>query len=369
MVVKHELYLAGYRSPAFFTTSSDTNISSRQLLLAVGWIIAKYEIIDKMMTNTQSPIDVFHSDETHKKTKEYLKCDLNHTTSRDKEDLTHNAKYLLWVNGRLLLTLRGLFAVNVERQALSHQVQEATQGVSLLSYIPHLTVQEAYLLRHPKLQSKCLEFIEAENSRLQVLLKWKENEDIFWKWMESVVDAQLKEDSSKHGPAHHLELEDFGLTTNIDSYQLVDLHSDLGAILNDCHGNVDEIDKVSRKKISNVAKKQVVEYLLKGIDQQIAETLNAYPRLAGIENKKSQKCPQFVLKKKTTQPTSMMKIPKDVKEDSLMKDVDEEIKTLMQIRDEYQTDLDILRHKHRDSVSLLAQHLDDVVCIPPMARK
>jgi hypothetical protein len=46
-----------------------------------------------------------------------------------------------------------------------------------------------------------LQLLVKDNERLQNLLKWKEHEDVFWRWMESVLDAKLED---KFSPKQHL---------------------------------------------------------------------------------------------------------------------------------------------------------------------
>lgn len=51
----------------------------------------------------------------------------------------------------------------------------------------------SYLLYYQNLQ-----LLEKDNERLQNLVKWQSHEDIFYKWMDSVLDAKL-EDKQRRG--------------------------------------------------------------------------------------------------------------------------------------------------------------------------
>jgi len=46
-----------------------------------------------------------------------------------------------------------------------------------------------------------IELLDKDSERLQHLLRWRELEGVFWKWMESVIDAKQAAASSVGGAA------------------------------------------------------------------------------------------------------------------------------------------------------------------------
>ena len=66
---------------------------------------------------------------------------------------------------------------------LLYQVNECTQGASLTPDMPHLSSLEVHLLRHPLLMNKIMGLLEKDNVRLAHLQEWKNQEQVFWKWM------------------------------------------------------------------------------------------------------------------------------------------------------------------------------------------
>jgi len=82
------------------------------------------------------------------------------------------------VNSKLRFGLRRLHGLVIENANLQHQIHECHNMSSL----------EAHLCHHPHLLSHYMIEIENEHRKLNLFLFWNENEDIFWKWMESVLD-------------------------------------------------------------------------------------------------------------------------------------------------------------------------------------
>ena len=62
-----------------------------------------------------------------------------------------HARYLVWMMGRLRLTLKALYCEQQGMCTAMHRIHHTTQGVSAPPHhFTHLTAWDAYLLRHPK---------------------------------------------------------------------------------------------------------------------------------------------------------------------------------------------------------------------------
>lgn len=57
--------------------------------------------------------------------------------------------------------------------------------------MPHLSSLEVHLLRHPQLMSKIMTLLEKDNVRLRHMQEWRDQEQVFWKWMVRHFDIHV----------------------------------------------------------------------------------------------------------------------------------------------------------------------------------
>lgn len=189
--VKREMQALGFTSYAFSSLPNDMSQGSRELLLAFAWLLCKGSLIDKFMDKCASPVEedlsvyqLNNLDDSNFN---------NHLTANKPLNPAQKVQHLQYLNGKLRSSLRRLYALQQQKNKLQHKIHECTQGVSSVAERSHLSVMEVHLLRHPELLKKILKLLEKDNDRLQCMLTWKKQEDVFWKWMESVLDVKLKE--------------------------------------------------------------------------------------------------------------------------------------------------------------------------------
>ncbi|KAK3092916.1 hypothetical protein FSP39_008842 [Pinctada imbricata] len=190
--VKQEMQERGFLSREFSALPNSAESGSRELLLGMAWLLCKEDIIDKFMDKCASPID----DEPVS----YFQPNVVERSKNSNQELASQSlkpaqkvQQLQLLNGKLRMSLRRLYALQRERTKLQHQIHECTEGVSLSADRNHLSSMEVHMLRHPELLKKIMSLLEKDNDRLQHLLLWKDKEEIFWKWMESVLDLKLQE--------------------------------------------------------------------------------------------------------------------------------------------------------------------------------
>lgn len=184
--VKRTMQDRGFLSHEFSQLPNDMSAGSRELLLALAWLLCSEFIVDKFMENCASPLD-------YEFPKQEMQVSTPHTlTSGRNLSAVDKVKQLQLLNGKLHQSLKRLYCLQREKTRFQHKVHVSTQGVVTSPDNPHLSVLELHLLRHPDYLKKILKLLEKDNVRLQNLLQWKSNEDIFWKWMESVLE--LKKD-------------------------------------------------------------------------------------------------------------------------------------------------------------------------------
>lgn len=193
--VKQELQGKGFYSRHFSQLPNDMSSGSRELLLALAWLLCTDRVIDKFMEKCASPID----EDTY--TPDVQRINLEGVSGSCEGPTTlspvEKLQRLQLLNGKLHLSLKRLCALQRERTRLQHRVHDSTTGVSLAPDRNHLTVMEVHLLRHPEYLKKLLKLLEKDNERLQVMIAWKDHEEIFWKWMESVLELKLKQTTSE----------------------------------------------------------------------------------------------------------------------------------------------------------------------------
>jgi hypothetical protein len=174
--VKTEIVLQGYDAIDFLTLPHEKG-SSRELLLALGWVLGNLNDLEDV-SSTFADLD-----------SETTEVDLGQKSLTDLDKL----RRLQWELGKLNQTWRRLDNVDSYKLVQSHKVYEKTWGQGLVPSTPHLSVSEACLLADPKNLYPSLELLEKEVLFLQSLVLWKEKgRKIFWDWMESVIDAKMK---------------------------------------------------------------------------------------------------------------------------------------------------------------------------------
>ncbi|XP_060588135.1 LOW QUALITY PROTEIN: tubulin epsilon and delta complex protein 1-like [Ruditapes philippinarum] len=178
----------GYFSKEFSTLPNDMSSGSREVLLAIGWLLSSKKVIEKFVDLQSSPLDQEYP--TQESLQIVTEQKLHHSGELP---AAQKAQQLQFLNGRLSLSLKTLYSLYHEETRLLHKVHESTLGVGTSTHSPHLSMMEVYLLRHPEHSKKCIKQLEKDNRRLERLLQWKEHEHVFWKWMESVLQLKMEE--------------------------------------------------------------------------------------------------------------------------------------------------------------------------------
>ncbi|XP_046558059.1 uncharacterized protein LOC124267189 [Haliotis rubra] len=164
---------------------------SRELLLAMAWLVCKETLIERFMDKCTSPLD----ENISQWCKEWPNsaCDLGPTAKGDSAaPAGERVQRLLVLNSKLRLNLRRMYAAQQHEAKLLNKIENTTTGISLRKNRDNLSVLEVHLLRHPHLLKRMLVLLDKDNERLQNLMNWRQHEDIFWKWMDSVLDLKVK---------------------------------------------------------------------------------------------------------------------------------------------------------------------------------
>lgn len=195
---KLELLKKGYHSKDFFMLPEDMSSGSREILLAFGWLMSRAKLLRRFLENcsnlleecsrlNEEPVKSFNLESSEKFGNYSQKSNPN----LDPSDEFSNLNQLTWILGNLKLNCNGLYSAENHLVSLINRVHCATLGAE--NPKEHLSTLEVFMLRHPKEFAKFQGALERYNSYLGNLLKFVELQDVFWKWMESVLEAKLTE--------------------------------------------------------------------------------------------------------------------------------------------------------------------------------
>ncbi|KAK6181364.1 hypothetical protein SNE40_009230 [Patella caerulea] len=363
--VKQELQKWGYLLPDFACLSPDGNTGSRELLLALAWLICKEDIMEKFMNNCTSPIE-YDSDLLFEEEMKFMpsvkKCDIKEPSCK--------VQKLLMLNGKLQLNLRRLYSLQIQDINLSHKVHESTKGVSMTSYRNHLTPMEVRLLRYPAHLKKMLHLLEKDNERIQNLLLWKDQEHIFWHWMESVLELKLSEEDTSTSyrsiPVYLNLPSDCNEKINSTRQHLVETILQYEDI-------IDQLENLWTRKHEDISE-QDLDNLLTSINMEIA-LQRANLSLSATETMlKPPKQTRFILQdktKKTAARQSKHLAPAFSigQGDGQSVDINVAIVDIERRIENLEHDLLVDQGICKTEVENLASKIPDTICIPPLAFK
>ncbi|XP_039318846.1 tubulin epsilon and delta complex protein 1 isoform X3 [Saimiri boliviensis] len=150
-LVKSALRSQGYPRLALAQLPEDGSQGSRELLLALSWLLARGPVPEQMLAQTRVPL----GDEMTVCQCEALASPGPPAPQVRAEDPV-DVRYVQWLMGKLRFRWR---------QLVSSQQEQCT------------------------LLSKLLRTLEYENRRLEAVLTWRRTELVFWQWMDTVLDT------------------------------------------------------------------------------------------------------------------------------------------------------------------------------------
>lgn len=185
--LKKKMKLFGYNSSSFLKLDLTSKFCSRELLLAVGWLMAKYNLINMLASNFIT-FSIINCEDTSCISKEQK---LKKFCCSEKNLQCFNQ--IIWSLRHLKYTLNSLSTVQQRRIKYLHEIHLKTQGKGLTHDSIHLSMLEGIIINTTDLQKQFLEQLEKERKFFIAYIQWKEGEKIFWKWMESIIILKNKE--------------------------------------------------------------------------------------------------------------------------------------------------------------------------------
>lgn len=196
--VKTNLRGLGYGSVNLQHLPTDGSSGSREVLLALGWFILKQGLIEKYAKSCLEAgmclSDLLPDSENLPDTD----VQIGESSASDKD----SAKTYMLLLGRMEMEMRNFNAAVQEQVKLIHKINEETMGVELMRGIPHLLPVHAYLLANPEKRDfaeKYVASLQEKNRKICALLKWKEQESLFWRWIDGAT-IQCSKNSTNEPP-------------------------------------------------------------------------------------------------------------------------------------------------------------------------
>ncbi|XP_061037378.1 tubulin epsilon and delta complex protein 1 [Eubalaena glacialis] len=182
--VKLALRTQGYPRRALAQLPDDGSQGSRELLLALAWLLARGPLPERLLAQNRVQL----GDEMHVCECEALASPGPPAPSVEADGCV-DIRHLQWLMGKLRFRWRNLMASQQEQCALLGKIHSYTRGCHSDCSLGHLSVTETELLRDPEGGRQLLRRLERENARLQAALEWRRRELVFWQWMDTVLDA------------------------------------------------------------------------------------------------------------------------------------------------------------------------------------
>ncbi|XP_004395691.1 PREDICTED: uncharacterized protein C14orf80 homolog [Odobenus rosmarus divergens] len=183
-LVKSALRSQGYPRRALAQLPEDGSQGSRELLLALAWLLARGPLLEQLLAQTRVRLG-----------DEIPLCECETLASagplppRREADGPVDIRHLQWLMGKLRFQWRKLITSQQEQCALLGKIHSYTRGCHSDRSLGHLSVAETELFRDPEGGRQLLQRLESENVRLEAALVWRRQELVFWKWMDTVLGA------------------------------------------------------------------------------------------------------------------------------------------------------------------------------------
>ena len=198
--VKMFLHNLGYTRSEFYNATCLSG--SRELLLAFGWLLNEVQLL-RMMRAYHLEQACIQSVETNSGYHLMVTSLLDEVLHMEEECTDIDAKLkdakcnqvsdciqkLTWLNGRICMSYRQLSETYASLAKLMHQLDRYSHNETRQTSI---SFYGWYLLMHPRELSRQLKRLEHHTLALQSIMEWQQHDKIFWKWMESVIDAYKK---------------------------------------------------------------------------------------------------------------------------------------------------------------------------------
>ena len=368
---KHKLFHKGYRVKKFYQLPEDMSCGSRELMLALGWLIAKEDVMSASLTKLE-PV-VFEDPPLDSSL--YEKIPLPRgldalselKNKKDQNNAIDLAESLIFRYNKLHSSLKSLLGAKNEHVKVIcklHSIPKSSKSQSS----GHFSSQDIYFLRYPNELEKYQEKLGWFCGYAKALICWSLNELTFWKWMETVLDGKISDEGAKDTDVQSDDIRLQQQFSPSSDLQLAKGHQvTLSQIL---HAQEPTYRKVSKtwKKIK--ASLQSCEEgranladALSLLDSKLLSEIRELQKYS-LKCQKKPKARGSVCLRKLTQGESN-KASRTTKETANTSMASDEISRLRQEKEALQNELRSLEEVHRKKMLQICQVRQDLVCISP----
>ena len=374
---KHKMFHKGYQLDEFFRLPDDMSRGSRELMLALGWLIAREDVVSSFINKLEPlvfedpPMDLPLYDEIP--LRPALDVFRGQTNKENGDKIIDLAECLILQYNKLNSSLKNLFgSMNEYSKIMSklHSVPKTSKSQTS----SHFSSQDVYFLRYPHELTKYQEKLEWFCSYAKDLVCWSSNELTFWKWMESVLDGKFSDNAEKEtaqcdGHKHAPQFK-----PNKDLQIAKEHQVRLSQILNAQESTYRQVSKTWKKIKASLqsceegranladALSLLDSKLLSEIKELQKDLSNCREKCRDLRPKRVSVC----IKKLTDRDackagrTSREPVSKSMASEKIMK--------LRQVRDTLEIKLRSLEETHNEKLLQLSQAREDLVCISPGMR-
>ena len=200
--IRKFLKQSGYIRNQFYSEQN-----SRELLLALGWVIFKHGLIIKLRKSVinrsllpmkQSVMALLDQVETDQLNIQKEMLQVESDLCKDKCHINALHK-LVWINGRITTQFKNLnrslsMYEKLARNIYSYTRTEGKEG---------LEVYEVYLLRHKESLSRYIHDLEKQLSLLHLFSEWEKLSPVFAKWLISILEMEEEEKAGREAVTDH----------------------------------------------------------------------------------------------------------------------------------------------------------------------
>lgn len=257
--VKMFLYNLGYTRSEFYHATCLSG--SQELLLAFGWLLNEVQVLRMMRTyhleqarmqnvETNSGYQLMVTSLLDEVLHMEQECTDIDAKLKDGNQVSDCIQKLTWLNGRICMSYRQSAERYASLAKLMHQLDRYSHNETRQTSI---SFYGWYLLMHPRELSRQLKRLEHHTLALQSIMEWQQHDKIFWKWMESVIDAYKKAEIRSAG-GDEVETKPLKKLPSADSLrsEVNDLYRKLVQMLSEKESQVKSIHQIWASKSSQV---------------------------------------------------------------------------------------------------------------------
>lgn len=374
---KHHMFHKGYRVNDFFQLPADMSHGSRELMLALGWLIAREDVISTFINRLEPmvfedpPVDLSLYDGIP--LPGVLDGFTELTKQKDCDSTIDFAECLILKYNKLNSSMKSLLGSRNEYTKIMCKLHSVPK-TSKAQTSSHFSSQDVYFLRYPHELAKYQEKLEWFCCYAKALVCWSLNELTLWKWMESVLDGKISDSAEKETEQsdEYQQTQQFRLNKDL---QMAKEHQvRLSQILNTQEPTYRKVSKTWKKiKASLQSCEEGRANLADALSLLDSKLLSEIKELQKDLSNCQEKCRDLKPKglsicfKKLVQGDTHRagRTSKDAVNKSM---ASEQITRLRREKETLEIKLRSLEEMHREKLLHIAQAREDLVCISPGMR-